>query len=166
MNDNAGVTAVSSSVSFSQKKEPPQWVYFLLVPPLIICFLNLTVGFFLFVVFLIGMVVAIIEKRKLRLLSYTDVILSHDMISLSKDAEFKTINIHFDEIKKISFVNIYAANRFEMEIFKTGQELYLWDDKGQRLANFEYTDYYEGENLKRILLERLSLDPSNIIYVE
>jgi len=154
---------MSEIVTFKQKMGPPIWSYFTLIFPFVILFFNLVVGIILVFVFGIGIWIATVEKNKKRKESYTEVEINSENIFLSKVGYRKTVE--FSEVHKISFVNVYATNRYEMEVFKVGQEVIFWDAKGRNIASFEYTDYVKSKLLKALVLEYCKLDSSNVIIV-
>lgn len=154
---------MSEIVTFKQKMGPPIWSYFTLIFPFVILFLNIVVGIILVFVFGIGIWIAAAEKNKKRKESYAEIEINSENISLLKNGYRKTVE--FSEVHKISLVNVYATNRYEMEIFKMGQEIIMWDAKGRNIASFEYTDYVNSKFLKALVLEYCKLDSSNVIIV-
>jgi hypothetical protein len=150
-----------------QKKGIPIWNYYLLIFPLIILFLNppLIIGIGVPAVFAIGLWVAFIQENKKRAKSYSEIEITPEKIILTKSNGQKK-QFQFSSIGKITFGNIHAENRYGMELWKTGQEVYLWNDRDSLLTSFEYTDYIESGKLKNLLIENSKLDPTKVIHID
>jgi hypothetical protein len=152
---------------FNQKEGLPIWNYYFLIFPVIILFLGPPpiVGIGIVLVFVIAILAAFVEKNKERKKSYSEIEISSEKIILTK-ADGKKKQFLFSSIDKISFLNKYSKNRYNMELWKTGQEVCLWNDKSSLLTSFEYTDYIESDKLKNLLIENSKLDSNKIIFVD
>jgi len=158
---------MSETFCFIQKKGIPIWNYYFLIFPLIILFLNpptiIAIG--IPVVFAIGLWVAFIEKNKKRAKSYSEIEITPEKVILTK-SDGKKKQFQFSNIAKITFLNIRAENRYGMELWKTGQEVCIWNDKDSLLFSFEYTDYSESDKLKNLLIENSKLDSNKVIFID
>jgi hypothetical protein len=152
---------------FNQKEGLPIWNYYFLIFPVIILFLGPPpiVGIGIVALFVTGLGIAFVEKNKERKKSYSEIEISSEKIILTK-ADGKKKQFLFSSIDKITFSNKYAENRYKMELWKTGQEVCLWNDKSSLLTSFEYTDYIESDKLKNLLIENSKLDSNKIIFVD